>query len=308
MKKITHPHDKIIRTILDNKEEVTLLINKMLNLEKHKKCLHTKDIEKYNRKFITTTLENSEADIVYKLKNKNIFFLIEHQSKIDYAMSYRIKEYSSEIIESAIDKEKLNSKKYKYPNVYSMVVYTGDKKWNASTSFQAQQLYLYETKKSNCNEYNVLDISQISENELLENNGFLGKILLIEKSKTQDEIIESIEKVLNTNLKVSDKKLLKRFIYYILNKKIPEEKMEKFLKILDRKKENNMRWVETLLNGFDEKFEEGIKQGINQGIDQGILRVAINMIKKNMKIEDVQECTGLSKKEIQDLKLEYSKS
>ena len=77
-----------------------------------------------------------------------------------------------------------------------------------------------------------------------------------------------------------------------------------------------MRWVETLLNGFDEKFEEGIKQGINQGIkqginqgiDQGILRVAINMIKKNMKIEDVQECTGLSKKEIQDLKLQYSKS
>ena len=56
MKKITHPHDKIIKTILDNKEEVTLLINKMLNLEKHKKCLHTKDIEKYNRKFISTTI------------------------------------------------------------------------------------------------------------------------------------------------------------------------------------------------------------------------------------------------------------
>ena len=81
-----------------------------------------------------------------------------------------------------------------------------------------------------------------------------------------------------------------------------------------------MRWVETLLNGFDEKYEEGIKQGvnqginqgikqgINQGINQGILRVAINMIKKNMKTEDVQECTGLSKKEIQDLKLQYSKT
>ncbi len=157
-----------------------------------------------------------------------------------------------------------------------------------------------------------MDISQISENELLENNGFLGKILLIEKSKTQDEIIESIEKVLTTNLKVSDKKLLKRFIYYILNKKIPEEKTEKFLKILDRKEENNMRWVETLLNGFDEKYEEGIKQGISQGkkqgISQGILSVAKNMLKDNVKIEDIKKFTGLSKKEIQDLKLQCLKS
>ena len=66
--KVNQPHDKIIRTILDNKNEVILLINQVLKLKEHGIILEAKDIEKYNRKFITTTFENSEADIVYKVK------------------------------------------------------------------------------------------------------------------------------------------------------------------------------------------------------------------------------------------------
>ncbi len=73
-----------------------------------------------------------------------------------------------------------------------------------------------------------------------------------------------------------------------------------------------MKWVERLCNAFDEKYEEGIKQGISQGIkqgkkqgiSQGILSVAKNMLKDNVKIEDIKKFTGLSKKEIQDLKLQ----
>ena len=61
-----------------------------------------------------------------------------------------------------------------------------------------------------------------------------------------------------------------------------------------------MKWVERLCNAFDEKYEEGKSQGISQGI----LSVAKNMLKDNVKIEDIKKFTGLSKKEIQDLKLQ----
>ena len=318
-KLINQPHDKIIKTILDNKKEVMLLINKVLKLKEHDIILEEKDIEKYNRKFITTTFENSEADIVYKIKNKNIFFLIEHQSKIDYAMSYRIMKYSFEIMESAIDKEKLHTINYKYPKVYPIVIYTGDKKWNVSNSFEAKQSNLYGLNEINWLKYCLVDINKITEDKLLENNSFLGKILLIEKSKTQEKIINSIEKVINTKLTPTEKEILKNLIYYILKRSIPKQKVEEFLKILEKKEEVNMQWVERLCNAFDEKYEEGLKNGIkrgknlgieqgkNLGINQGILSVAKNMLKKNMKVEDIQECTGLSKKEIQDLKLQCSK-
>lgn len=67
------------------------------------------EIEKYNSSFINKTFQNKEADIVYKLKDKNIFFLIEHQSKIDYSMPFRLLEYEVAIIRSAIDKSKIKN-------------------------------------------------------------------------------------------------------------------------------------------------------------------------------------------------------
>ena len=50
-------------------------------------------------------MQNEEADVVYKLKGKNEFFLIEHQSKVDYRMPFRILKYEMAIIESAIESD-----------------------------------------------------------------------------------------------------------------------------------------------------------------------------------------------------------
>ena len=112
--------------MLDNKSDTVKLINKVLKTK-----LKEDDIEKYNSSFVNRIFQNQEADIVYKIKNKNIFFLIEQQTKIDYSMPYRILEYQLEIIQSAIDIEKLKNKSYKIPQVYPIVLYTGKRKWNA---------------------------------------------------------------------------------------------------------------------------------------------------------------------------------
>ena len=70
--------------------------------------------------------------VLYKIKDKNIFFLIEHQSKIDYSMPFRLLEYEVAIIRSAIDKSKIKNKSYKIPLVMPIVLYTGKQKWNAN--------------------------------------------------------------------------------------------------------------------------------------------------------------------------------
>ena len=109
---------------------------------------------------------------------------------------------------------------------------------------------------------------------------------------------------MNTKLTQTEKELLRSLIYYILKTKLPQQKTDEFIKILEKKEDSNMKWVERLCNAFDEKYEEGKNQGISQGISQGILNVAKNMLKDNVKIEDIKKFTGLSKKEIQDLKLQ----
>lgn len=51
-------------------------------------AISPEEITKYNSSFITRDFRTKEADVVYKKKGTDIFFLIEQQSQIDYSMAY----------------------------------------------------------------------------------------------------------------------------------------------------------------------------------------------------------------------------
>ena len=99
LSEINNPHDKICRKTLNKKKEAIKIINRIL--DKNNK-IKENSIEKYISSFISNELKNSESDVIYKLKNENVFFLIEHQTKIDYLMPYRILQYELEIISSVL--------------------------------------------------------------------------------------------------------------------------------------------------------------------------------------------------------------
>lgn len=134
--KVRNEHDKIFKDLFSDKEEARKFINKYLKL---KIPLEKNQLESYNSSYITAEYKSKEADIVYKMKDKNIFFLIEHQSTIDLSMPYRIENYALEIINTAVDKEKMKSNNYRYPKVIPIVLYTGEKKWKANLSFSDVQ-------------------------------------------------------------------------------------------------------------------------------------------------------------------------
>ena len=153
--KINHPQDKLFRLALDNKKEVAELINRELKI-KSKYKLTENYIEKYNSSFISQKFRNQEADVVYKKKDQKIFFLIEHQSKIDYDMPRRILHYEIEIIESAIDHKKIK-KDEKIPTVIPIVIYTGTAKWNAKKYFKECQEILKGAERVGLGNYYIID-------------------------------------------------------------------------------------------------------------------------------------------------------
>ena len=77
--------------------------------------------------------------IVYKVKEKPIYYLIEHQSTIDYNMAYRILNYCIDIMQEWI-KGKKTGKETQYPIVIPIVLYTGRKKWTVATDFADTQI------------------------------------------------------------------------------------------------------------------------------------------------------------------------
>ena len=289
---------------MDQKEEAVKFINKTLKLN-----IKKEEIEKYNSSFINKLFQNKEADIVYKIKDKNIFFLIEHQSKIDYSMPFRLLEYEVAIIRSAIDKSKIKNKSYKIPLVMPIVLYTGKQKWNANKYLEKSQEKI-QGSNIKIGNYSLVDINNYTEKELLEDNTFISKMMLIEKSKNTEEIAETLEKIISKTQK-EDKELLKRIIEIFLEEKIGIQKStelirklesegDSMLAIVDMIRKENQMYIDM---GRKEGKKEGKKVGRIEGKKDTLREIAIKMLKKNLTEKEITEITGISKKELNNLKL-----
>ena len=288
---------------MDKKEEAIALINQAIKTK-----LKAEKIEKYTSSFVNKIFQNREADIVYKYKNKNIFFLIEHQTKIDYTMPYRILEYEIEIMKSAIDIKKIKNKEYKLPLVIPIVLYTGKKKWDAKRYLEESQETL-DGVKIKAGNYNLVDINDFTKEELLQEKTLISKMMLLEKSESTEESIEMLEKIIpNTNKE--EKELLKRVISILFGEKIGEEKTKELIEKIDGGEEKMLALVDMIRNenkmyinmGRTEGKKEGRKEGFKEGKKQTYLEIAKNLLKLKMPISQISEVTKLPKEEIEKLK------
>ena len=287
---------------MDKKEEAIALINQAIKIK-----LKAEEIEKYTSSFVSKIFQNREADIVYKYKNKNIFFLIEHQTKIDYSMSYRILEYEIEIMKSAIDIRKVKNKEYKLPLVIPIVLYTGKKKWDAKRYLEESQETLdgVEIKAGN---YNLVDINDFTKEELLQGKTLISKMMLLEKSESTEESIEMLEKIIpNTNKE--EKELLKRVISILFGEKIGEEKTKELIEKIDGGEGKMLALVDMIRNENKMYINMGRKEGRKEAREEGkiklkqqCLEIAKNLLKLNMPISQISEVTKLPEEEIEKIK------
>ena len=266
--------------------------------------LQEDEIEKYNRSFVTEELKNQESDIIYKLKDKNVFFLIEHQTKVDYAMPMRILEYEYHIIKSAIDKENLGKKDYKFPRVISTVLYSGRKKWNVEDNMEKVQEKIDGSNMQVLAKYNLVDVNNFSVEELLKEESFISKAMLIEKTRYSEELSECLEKIVKeiTNRKDIYTKEQKEFfatiINLILKPKLDEDERKKLINKL-REGDGQMLAVIEML---EEENRRLVKKGERKGIKQRNIEIAKNMLKLELSTEIISQVTGLSVEKIEELK------
>ena len=221
---INKKHDKMFKEMLSDKKSTVDFINSFLHLN-----LAESDIEKYEKEFRTSEFSNVEADVVYKIKNKNVFILIEHQSSVDYKMSYRIMRYKYAIIESAIDKKRLKEQSYRIPMVIPIVLYTGKRKWKKLLINDIEEKV--EGYAENWLEYTLIDVNEFSNEQLLADNLIITKAMLIEKSKNKEELYRNIEEVINIQKekKAFDNLQLEKLITYELSETEDKNIMHEFI-------------------------------------------------------------------------------
>jgi predicted transposase/invertase (TIGR01784 family) len=290
--KINNEHDKVFRTILDDKKEAISFINKVLDL-----TLEENEIEKYKENYVTENLINKETDIVYKIKNRNVFILIEHQTKIDYSMPYRIMRYQYEIITSAIDIKKLKQKLYKIPIVIPIVLYTGRKKWDATKYIKESQESFYGYEGQELGKYKLVDVNDYTEEELLKERTFLSKAMLIESKSNTENIVEYLDKIIdivNKDNIYTDKqrKLLSTILNIVLRIKI-DNNIETN-RLIDK---INIGGEKEMLALVDNVKREN-RRLVNQGKREEKIEIAKKMKNNNYKIEQIVMITGLKEEVI----------
>ena len=304
-KSIDNKHDKLFKELLSNNTEAINFINNYLHL---KEKIEANDIEIYKTNYITRTYRSKDADIVYKMKNKNIFFLIEHQSTVDRSMPYRIANYVMAIINQAVEKDrkKIRRKNYKFPKVIPMVLYTGKERWKAEVKLSniQEELNGYKEKEE---DYILIDVNDYSIEELLKDNSVISKAMIMEKSRAKEETIKNLGLIAN---EVYEQKLelgeylLEVMQTFILKDDLAKEANEVIEKI--REKKGGKKEMLAVVKMIEEENKSYIRQGRIEGRKEGKteakMEIAKNLIQMGMKEEQIAKVTGLKIEEIKRLK------
>lgn len=295
VEEIDKKHDKMFKTILSRKSEMANFLNDFLNLKEY---IKEEQLEQCPTEFITKGYKNRYTDILYKLKQIPIYFLVEHQSSVDKDMLERIGVYVQEIMR----KEK-NYECGLYPIVVPIVVYTGIQTWNAKTKFSEKQYQIKNYEKYQINwSYNLITVQDFGFKELVEKKTLFSSFMIIEKCKNKTELIIQIEEIIQTIEKKEEKKILTEIIENIIASQLGEETTDKILEKINNKEEMCMSPVTKMLFDLELKSEKrGEIRGERRGITKTIKRTAEKMLQKNMKIQDIEEITGLTKEEIRKI-------
>lgn len=285
-----YSHDKLIKNILQDTKEVAELINQFLEPREEVK---KEELVRFTNSYITKKYKAKEADIVYKLKKQDIFFLIEHQSSIDNNMPYRMLNYCLDIMREWSRNQKIG-KNTSYPIIVPIVIYTGSQKWKMPKNFKEKQIsnYVFERYKIDL-EYNFIDSNKLSKQILLEKDTMFGYSMMIEKAKDQKELIDNLFAIIKNTNNTKHLEEIENIIVYLLNNVLGKKSQQELLEEIKRKVGEK---------GMSELIERLRRENMEKERKQGRKQVAKNMLKLKLEEKIILEATGLKKEELEEIK------
>ena len=306
-------HDKLFKKILENREQTAKFLDMVLGSGKD---ITAKNLELYNKEFITDKFEKNETDIVYKVTNLNVYIIIEHQSTEDRTMPYRVRRYKTALMESVINKKEMKKANYKLPRIIAIVLYTGKQEWKNKKLEDIQEPLKWY--KEDYDEFILIDVNSFKKEKILEGNLIITKVMLLEREENLENVIKDIEIIMDKEKIKQDiqyKELLKVFIEYtFINEKY--KAIRKYIEVLINKifdEEGDDETMSHVTQLFDEAFDKAEKRGEIRGEERGKIigerrgkkrgkqEVAKAMKADKVSYEIISKFTGLKLEEIEEL-------
>ena len=287
--KIFQKYDKSFKQTLSETKEMSNFLKEFINLE-----IDEKQIEKYKTEYITKNYKIKQSDIIYKNKKEEIYYIVEQQTKVDKNMVYRLLNYCIELMRDRVE----NSKTEIYPTIVPIVLYTGKSKWTAEKQFSSKQIYSKgKYKKYNIDfKYKLVDINKYSKEELLMKQIHIANMMLIEKSKNKEEIVENIKLIIENTKDINVLIKIRKYVVY-LQEEVLEEKEEEILKMIEEKMGDDM--MSTLIERLRKENEAIRKQARKEGETKKLLKTVVNMLKYGETEEKIKLYTNATDEQIE---------
>ena len=301
-------HDKLYRGFLKNKIEFSCFLSTFFNIN-----ISSNNLVEVSSNFVTDKFENRTSDIVYSIKNKPLYFLLEHQSSIDPRINIRILEYYINLIRNISSSSRPNNKNYIIPKIIPILLYTGVRPWRPPPSLSNEYFKI---------DYKFIDINTFSVDSLLNMNSAISFAMAVDKCVTEEECLEYISKLIKCDISNIDSKNLKMLFKYIALNFKNYDVTSILLKKLKEGSSDTMELVgmaraceDILRNREKERIlgrTEGRREGRREGERSGIIKgkresekyVIRKMLENGENIEKIQLYSNCSIKLINKIKNE----
>ena len=309
MGKVDNIHDKLFKKVFSDVENVRDFM-KMSLPEEIKKRIDYDKIEIDPNEYITTEMRGYFTDMVIKSElrvekggniDTDIYILFEHKSYQSEKVLFQLLRYMYMMWEQDIkDGGSLRV-------ILPFVFYHGKGKWRIKREF-ADMFEVPSGVKNYVLNYRYMlfdtndwDLKDIDNKELRKNIILLSMLILMKSGKRGDvESIESVFDLWRDMGFVGKDEYISVFLTYIMETKDIEE--DKLIKIIEEKKIGG-EVMPTLANRLrEEGYNKGIEKGIEKGIYEDKKAVAKNMLLRGLDIVFISEITGLSEKEVEEIK------
>jgi predicted transposase/invertase (TIGR01784 family) len=299
----TKLHDKGYKAIFSNPLILKQLLESFVQMDWVHKIDFTK-AEALNTTFIKDDLRHTEADLIYKLTLNQtdiyLYLLIEFQSTVDAFMALRMLRYVLEFYESL---RKKDSALKKFPIVFPMLLYNGEKKWKAPVSIQdlidkPKELGAVQPYIPHFQYFKIIE-NEFSEKTLLEIENIVSTMFLLETAGKGTFL--RVIKIMNRRLRKEGPHTKKAFLIWLknfLSKHVKNKKLNLKVKMdtIESITEGQSMFAKVLEEieeeGYTKGIEKGIEKGRNEGREEGQQFLIKALLKNGADIDFIAKVTG----------------
>jgi predicted transposase/invertase (TIGR01784 family) len=297
---ITNPHDQFFRTAMADIRVARDFLNAWLPHDLRSRMDFSK-LEMQPRSYINEVRQESEVDVLFKttIDNKEayLYFLLEHQSKPDPLMPFRLLKYLCNIMDDHLKTHKTK----KLPLIYPLVVYHGMQKYPFSTNLND----LVDAPKELIDQYflkpfHLIDLGEIDD-ETLKQHAWSGAMEFALKHIFSRDILPWLKNIANLMRELDHcggRDFIAIVLQYILERgEISDQ--DEFFKLIDTKISPEVG--EQIMSLATQLKEEGRVEGRLEGELNKEREIAKRMLEEGSEPAFVVKVTGLSLEQLKEI-------